>query len=153
MEVSIERQHANTFASQSLDRDEYTLWEQCRSAHRFLTFKGKELFIYKFRSGSPRIVKKLTCVDTGLSFNGGFRTEWMDEDMNVVTVGHAPVMVSEQVFLWHVFDSQVEYAPHKGRFNARLPVAYRCKENPLQYQNEGVLYILERTAYENRFSN
>lgn len=150
MHINTERSYADNFAYNKLTQKEFAIWESCRSAHRFLAYRGKELVIYQLLFDTPRILKTLTCTAVQLSFDAGFSTTWIDHEEAVYTIEHAPVMVHDSVFLWHVFDSQVQFLPYNGKFNAKLPLAYRSKLNPIG-KEEGVIYILERSVFDNMF--
>jgi hypothetical protein len=150
MHINTERSHADSHAYSSLSPDEFSLWESCRSAHRFLAFQNKELVVYSLLFDEPQILSTLKCKSVAVSFDKGFSTLWEDSRGTSHLVSHAPVMVYNTIFLWHVFDSQVQYMPYNGKFSATIPLAYRSKQNPSTKQ-EGVVYILERSVYDSTF--
>lgn len=149
MELHLERAYADTFAA-GLAAPDFQLWESCRSAHRLLAYKGKEIYIYQLWFDKPEIVDRLEMQEVSCSICGGFESVWTSLRRGRVTVGHTPTQVYPEVFMWHVFGSDALFKPYKGKFGLHVPVAYRTKVNPLTRQ-EGFTYALERSVYETTF--
>lgn len=152
MNVQEERAHADLFASASLTPDQLALWEANRSAHRFMSFKGKELIIYRIMFDKPEIQNTLTCQEVSLNFAQGMTTTWVDSNDKVYRVGHHPTMVAEGIFLWHVFNINVLYLPHNNKWNARVSTAFR---SPVNYKQavDGCMYILEKATFDDYFNH
>jgi len=151
MDVSLERHYADTHASIGLNDEQHAKWEACRSAHRFMAFLGKELIVYRIFLDKPEILSTLKCVDAGFDFRRGLYTVWKNQNNQEFEVGHVPVMVADSVFLWQVFDSNVQFTPLNGKFSARVSIAYKMAKNPVTKQ-EGANYILEKQVFRTTFT-
>lgn len=148
MDVRNERAHADTFASRGLLPDEFSRWEFCRSAHRFLAYKGKQLVVYRIWFDTPQVVETLTCQEASLSLLGGISSNWTTSSGQLIGASHTPVEIAPSCFLWHVFDSQVRFMSHDQKYSVSLPLAYKTKSHP-STMNEDHLYVLEKAVFDN----
>lgn len=146
MELALERAYADTFAAR-LVPDQFAAWEACRSAHRFLAYKGKEIVIYNLWFDEPKIVDRLTLSQFHCNIDTGISSLWDSELHGSVELSHTPKMVADAVFMWHVFGSDALYQPYRGKWGLSIPLAYRTRLNPTN-KREGVTYALERTVFD-----
>ncbi len=146
----LERQYADTMA-QRLDPAATDRWEACRSTHRFAGYKGKQLVIFNLFYDEPETQEVLTCIEAGMSLDGGIHTLWQRSDGKTVQVGHEPVEVHPSIFLWHIYFSEVSYTPYRGVFGVKLPLGYRSLYNIHKHRTDGVPYILERAVFDSAF--
>jgi len=149
MDLRLEREYSSALARRDLSPELYQQWNEGRSSHRFLAYQGKKLVCYTLAGDRPTVVKVLSCVAGELDLETGLSTRWVTSD-EVFTVTHSPSKVAEGVFMWHVFDGNVQYMPHAGIFSTSLATAWKSPLNP-SVKVEGVVYILEKTAFDATF--
>lgn len=125
-------------------------WADCKSSHRFMAYKNKQLIIYKLVRNKPVIVDTLTCTAVDLSFADGLKSTWLNAKQIEVSIGHIPLEIYPSVFLWSTFYADLQYVPHHGIYAARFPLIYKTIHNP-KLEFEDVLYIQERAPFEARY--
>lgn len=147
----LERQYADSLA-QHLTPAAADRWDACRSAHRFAAYEGKQLVIFNLFYDEPQTLDVLTCKSMNLDIHNGLSSTWRTGEGTSIQIGHAPVEVAKSVFLWHVFYSEVSYLPYKGKFEVKLPLAYRSQHNIHKHRTDVVPYILERAVFDSLFT-
>lgn len=143
-----ERLAADIAATQNLTTDSLNRWENCKSAHRFLAFQGKQLVLYKLFFQSPQISDILTCKDVKVSLVGGLVSVWESKSSGMLfEVGSTPVEVGNSCFMWMLKYSSVELADYKGSKSLKFSVAYRTAVNP-EVKVDGTSYLLEKAVFD-----
>ena len=125
-------------------------WEECKATHRFMAYERKQVIIYRLFMGEPSILDTLTCETAELSLKKGVTSRWRDTKDNTVFFSSTPVEVYPSIFLWHTFNSEVQYTLHNGAYNARFSMLYRCPHHP-KILHEGFMYIQELSNFESEF--
>ena len=127
-------------------------WEACKSSHRFLSFIGKQLIIFTYdKLHRPVLVDRLMMQGLSLTSGSGLTSQWFKSNGTLITVSHTPIEVAPSVFLWHTFDSNLQYVPHKGEFNVKTSMLFKAQHN-INYKHVGPHYILESAQYQQEFS-
>lgn len=135
-----------------LSAEAQTRWENCRASHRFMAFRNKQLVVYSLLGREPVVLTTLTCTALNAGLSKGLETTWETSAKEVLTVSATPTEVAPSIFLWHTFQTDLQYRPHKGVYGVRFSMLYRCKNHPA-YQEEGCFYIQERAAFDLEFPN
>lgn len=126
-------------------------WEACRSSHRFMAFVGKQLIVFTFGDDLKPVLKdRLTLSSLSMASDSGVASHWTNSHGNLIKVGHTPTEIAPSVFLWHTFDSNLQYVPYKGVYNLRTSMLFKSEHN-VAYPRIGPHYILEWQAYQQEF--
>jgi hypothetical protein len=142
-----ERQVADDNALR-LSPDAFSRWENCKSAHRFMAFSGKQLVLYKLMFLTPQIIDTLTCKDLSVTLAGGLLSVWESSTSKQrFTVGSQPVEVGSGCFLWMLKYSSLELSEHKGSKSLKFSIAYRTALNP-EVKVDGIQYLLEKAVFD-----
>lgn len=127
-------------------------WTACRSSHRFMAYKGKQLVLFTFDAEqSPKVTDRLVLSAANLSLSEGIQTTWQSEiSGQTISVGSLPVEIAENVFLWTAYSSDVQFIPHKGVYGIRLPLIFQSRHN-ISHPTLNDVYIMELAAFEAEF--
>ena len=126
-------------------------WAACRSSHRFMSYRGKQLVLFTFDAElKPQVVDRLTMVDATLTIGEGLSTQWLTGDDQKLTVGSLPKEIAPNTFLWTAYSSDVQFVPHKGVYGVRLPLLFQSRHN-ISHPTLNSTYILELAAFEAEF--
>lgn len=148
--LAIERAFASQLARDSLTPDGVDRWEACRSSHRFMAYKGKDLIIYTLIDGVPKSKSTHSCRFLSVNLEDGFKSEWKTSTGGVYYVTHEPREVANGCFIWHPFSSCVQYPEYNYRRNVRFSVCFKTTANP-HTKRDNLTYILERSVFEDIF--
>lgn len=126
-------------------------WASCRSSHRFMAYRGKQLVLFTFDAElKPQVVDRLSLVDARMTLEHGVTTVWQTGEGLKVDVGPLPTEVAPNTFLWTAYSSDVQYAPYKGVYSVRLPMLFQTRHN-ISHPTLNTTYILELAAFEAEF--
>lgn len=136
----------------NLDPEAQERWGTCRSSHRFLSFIGKQLYVFTLDANNKPTVKNLLTMEgINLSDSNGLVSKWRSANGELLSVGHTPMEIAPSVFLWHTFSSDLQYVPHKGVFNVKTSMLFKA-EHHIGYKHVGPHYILEASAFKQEFA-
>ena len=135
----------NNLSADSADR-----FDECKSTHRFLAFRRKQLVVYRLLFDTPSVVDTLTCEEAGFDLDKGMSSVWRNASNHNITVTSIPVEVYPSVFLWHTFNSDVIYQVYKGVRSGKFSMLYRSPHHP-KYRFENYIYIQELASFESEF--
>lgn len=137
---------ASTLQPEALDR-----WYACRSGHKFQAFQGKQLVAYTTDGGAPDVLNTFICQDLKVGLRSGIASMWVDKDGTEQWVGHAPVEVAPNCFLWHVQHTTLDFNEYRGRFNVKFNLAYRTIANPITSRERGHVFLLEYATFQHYY--
>lgn len=140
----------NTNAFTHLTPGEYIRWNNCKSSHRFQTYNGKALVLFKLHDGLPEIEDQFTCREVEVTFEKGLVTHWESQSGREFAVGTIPREVVPSVFMWMPKYATVALHSYKEGTSATVPVVWKTASNP-EVKVDGNFYLLERRVFEERF--
>lgn len=148
--VQEERTAADVAAYKTLDKSQIARWERCKSAHRFMAFKGKTLVAYKLRGAAPEVLDTFTSSRLSVTLDGGLESSWTDSKGLEITLGSTPTEVAPGCFMWHPKHNTLELVDWKGGKSLRFSVMWRTAFNPSHKAN-GEIYLSEELAFVKNF--
>jgi hypothetical protein len=151
-ELADELAFANSLARVFPD-DAYARWTSCRSGHTFQAFFDKQIVVYELVCGVPKILKVLSCESLNVNLRRGTSSTWVDRDADIeLCIGHVPVEVAPNCFMWHLRATTLNLHEYRGSHSVKFNIAYRTQLNP-STQQEGSAYILEYAAFRKQYAN
>lgn len=128
-------------------------WYSTRSGHRFLGHEGKKLIIFTFENDKPKVKDTLSCESVNLSFADGMFSLWRKQSTgDILEISHIPTEIADKVFLYHTFDSNVNYRRMSGtKYQLFFSMVYRSRHNYSKCREEGIDYVLESHVFNKIF--
>lgn len=148
--VKEERTVADIAAYASLSGEQLAKWESCKSTHRFMAFKSKQLVAYRLYGGLPDILDVLTNTGLSIDLERGLESSWQGRDGSTLLIGHKPVEIAPSCFLWHPKHNTLEYVDWKGGKSLRFSLMWRTAFNPAKKVTNEV-YLSESIAFARNF--
>lgn len=149
--IKEERTVADIAAYSSLTGEQLAKWELCRSTHRFMAFKSKQLVVYRLDGAAPEILDTFTNTSLSIDLSRGLESTWQGLDGKEILVGHKPLEVAPGCFLWHPKHNTLEYVDWKGGKSLRFSAMWRTAFNPAK-KVPGHVYLIEAIAFARNFS-
>lgn len=147
METPVNERYAVLSKLCQLSDESKARWDACKASHRFMAFQNKQLVIYTLQGVvTPTVLTTLTCVDVQLSIHKGIVSLWETSSGERLSISTTPTEVAPSIFLWHTFQTDLQYSMHKGVYGVRFSMLYRCKHHPA-YREEQCFYMQERAAF------
>lgn len=127
-------------------------FENSKASHRFMSFIGKELILYKLdEEKKPHSVVRLTCQDATLAGNDGMASVWKADTGTTFKVTHIPNEIAPGVFMWMTFMSDVQFSYYKGQPSVRFSMLYSCQKHPMT-KVSGCYFLQERAPYDMEYN-
>lgn len=145
--LSNERSWTDAAASAALEGSELIEWMSLRSTHRFMAFRGKQLFVWRQSNGVPEILRGLEVDDIEIHPEDGFTVTLFDQHDREFTVTHIPTRIDEGIYLWMPYYNDVQFVkrPETNEFSVSFSMMCRMPRNP-SLRSEGALHISERKS-------
>lgn len=122
-------------------------WLKTEVGHRFMGYAGKKLVAYTWKAGVYVPLDTFVLTDIQASPEEGLTSDWEDSKGNLISVGHAPVQVLGNCFMWHNHSSSYEYTRRYGAWSFRLSMTLRTERHP-GVKEEGLSYMTEESKLE-----
>lgn len=147
--LSEERAKSELAAYVCLSKEELARWNQCRSTHRIMAYKSKEVLAFTVVEGKPVIEGTFTNDSVSLS-KDGLSSNWYDEHGDLFTVSHSPKEIFPGCFMWHPRHNTLEVVDWYGENSLKFSVVWRTEHNP-GVLVEGKSYLMEKLVFDRSF--
>lgn len=129
-------------------------WFDAKWSRRFMAYRGKVLVVFTVDAkGNPTEVDRLTCSDIELYPDTGLASTWKRKDGSSITVDTIPYEIAHQTYLWHTYNSEVQYSLKVGSgYDVRFSMLMKSRHSiNFEQKDTSAHYILELSAFNERF--
>lgn len=153
MSFDFESINVDYFVNEYLEQNQVRRWYETRSGHRFLGRKNLHLTTFTFDNGALEVLDTLICEGVELGITTGFLSHWTRESTGEpLQVSHTPVEIAHGVFLYHTFESSVNFRRLAGtNYAISFSMVYRSRHNHAKCRENGTHYVLENRVFNKTF--
>ncbi len=147
--LSQERTWIEDAASRDLSLLEYAAWTTTRCSHRMVLHKGRQVVLWQAKGGRPATSHQVAVGDFEASSQNGAQAV-LEVHGREVVVGHSPVMIAANLFVWLPFYTDLQRIPLRedGQQKiTRFSLITRAVSNPLEAMVEGAFYLSQPSAF------
>lgn len=144
-----EREVADAYVRSSLALDAVQRWENCQSTHQFMGFKRKQLVTCHNLFDKFNKLNTWTCQNFKFDKEHGLSSTWRDENGREIDIGHTPVELAPNCFIWHAAYGRFELYPYgeTKRLAHRFGMLTRTLKNP-RIVVPGIIYVFEKQTFD-----